>query len=62
MPRSYDEYKGTPLWRALATAVADLEASRELKIDTAADYVIGYLSQELVAKSVSVADAATPDR
>jgi hypothetical protein len=62
MPRSYDEYKFTPLWRALASAVRELEANGELKIDTAPDYVIGYLYQELVAKAVVASDAAAPDR
>jgi hypothetical protein len=62
MPRSYEEYKFTPLWRALASAVKELEANGELKIDTAPDYVIGYLYQELVAKAVVASDAAAPDR
>ncbi len=62
MPRSYDEYKYTPLWRALASAVRELEANGELKIETAPEYVIGYLYQELVAKSVVASDAFTPDR
>ncbi len=62
MPRSYDEYKFTPLWRALASAVKELEANGELKIDTAPEYVIGYIYQELVAKSVIELGALTPDR
>lgn len=62
MPRSYDEYKFTPLWRALASAVKELEANGELKIDTAPEYVIGYIYQELVAKSVIESGALTPDR
>ena len=59
MPRSYDEYRDTPLWRALADALADLEASGELKIQTASTYVIGYLYEELVAKSVITSSALT---
>ena len=59
MPRSYDEYNDTPLWRALADALADLEASGELKIQTASAYVIGYLYEELVAKSVVTSAALT---
>jgi hypothetical protein len=62
MPRSYDEYKYTPLWRALASAVKELEVSKELKIETAPEYIIGYIYQELVAKSVVELDALTPDR
>jgi hypothetical protein len=59
--RSYDEYRGTPLWRALAGIVADLEASREISVATASDYVIGYLCRELAAKAL-VAPAALGDR
>jgi hypothetical protein len=57
MPRSYDEYRDSPLWRALAKMVEDLQASREITVDTAPDYVIGYLYQELVAKSVVTSEA-----
>lgn len=49
---SYDEYRHTPLWRAIAGVVADLEASGEIKVDTAPDYVIGYMCRELAAKWV----------
>lgn len=57
MPRSYDEYRDTPLWRALAKMVEDLQVSREITVDTAPDYVIGYLYQELAAKSVVTSEA-----
>lgn len=55
--RSYAEYRDTPLWRALAGIIADLEASGEIRVDTAPDYVIGYMCQELAAKWV-IASAA----
>ena len=55
--RSYEEYRGTPLWRALAGIIADLQASGEISVNTAPDYVIGYLCRELAAKWV-IASAA----
>lgn len=62
MPLSYDEYRDTPLWRALARGLDDLQATREITVDTAPDYVIGYLYQELVAKSVVTLEARTRSR
>jgi hypothetical protein len=59
--RPLDEYQHTPLWRALRKALADLEASREVVVGTAPEYVIGYLCQELVAKRVVTEDAITQD-
>ncbi len=58
----YEEYEGTPLWRALAGALADLEASREVTVGTAPHYVLGYLCQELAAKWVVTGAALTRDR
>ncbi len=57
----YAEYRDTPLWRALTTVLADLEASREVAVATAPEYVIGYLCRELAAKKVVSASALTPD-
>ncbi len=58
----YEQYEGTPLWRALEGALADLEASREVTIGTAPRYVLGYLCQELAAKWVVTGAALTRDR
>jgi hypothetical protein len=58
----YDEYEGTPLWRALEGALAELEASREVAVGTAPRYVLGYLCQELAAKWVVTGAALTRDR
>ena len=60
--RAYDEYRDTPLWRALAGIVADLESSGEIRIDTAPDYVIGYMCRELAAKWVIASAALGRDR
>lgn len=55
--RPYDEYRGTPLWRALEAVVSELEATGELKVETAPEYVIGYMCRELAAKWI-IASAA----
>jgi hypothetical protein len=62
MTRSFAEYRDTLLWRSLAEALTELEASREIRIDTAPDYVIGYLCQELSAKWVVASTALTRER
>jgi hypothetical protein len=61
-PRPFAEYRDTPLWRAVASSLADLEASREVAVATAPEYVIGYLCRELVAKRVVDPGALTSDR
>ena len=50
----FSEYRNTPLWSAIEDIIADLVASRELAVNTAPDYVIGYLCQELMAKKLIV--------
>jgi hypothetical protein len=53
--RPFAEYRDTPLWAALEATVTELMASRELSVNTASEYVIGYLCRELVAKKLVVA-------
>ena len=62
MTHSFAEYRNTPLWHALAGVLADLEASGEIKVETAPDYVIGYLCQELAAKWVVASSALARER
>lgn len=62
MQHVFDEYRDTPIWRALAAAMSELEATHEIALATAPDYVIGYVCQELVAKKVVSADALVADR
>ncbi len=59
MKNPYAAYRGTPLWKAVASALADLQASGEVRVDTAPDYVIGYVCRELDAKSVVTPAAVT---
>lgn len=50
--RPFDEYRDTPLWKAIENTIAELIATRELRVDTAQEYVIGYLCRELEAKRI----------
>jgi hypothetical protein len=58
----FAEYRDTPLWRALADALTELEATGEVKVETAPDYVIGYLCRELAVKWVVASSALTRER
>jgi hypothetical protein len=60
--RQYDEYRNTPLWRAVQSIVAELESSGEIKIETAPEYVIGYMCRELAAKWVVASSALGRER
>jgi hypothetical protein len=51
------EYRHTPLWAALESAIAELAASHELSVNTAPDYVIEYLCRELIAKKLVISSA-----
>jgi hypothetical protein len=57
MTRPFDEYRDTPLWNAIENTLAELVATRELRVDTAREYVIGYLCRELEAKGIITAAA-----
>lgn len=57
MAHPFDEYRDTPLWRVVAAAVAELEATREITVGTAPDYVVGYLCQRLVAGQIAAESA-----
>lgn len=54
MSRAFEEYRETPIWKAIATTIAELTVTREIRVDTAPDYVIGYLCRELAAKHVLI--------
>jgi hypothetical protein len=56
-PQPFPEYRDTPLWRTLAAAIEELETTREIKVDTAADYVVGYLCQQLHASRALAPEA-----
>ena len=55
-PHFSSKYRHTPLWAALASAIAELTASKEISVNTAPEYVVEHLCRELVAKRL-VADS-----
>jgi len=59
--RPFAEYADTPLWHAVAAAVAELEATRQITLATAPDYVVGYLCQQLVARHAVLPAALTDE-
>jgi hypothetical protein len=62
MAQSFAEFRGTPLWRAIAECLQELEATGEVKVQTAPDYVIGFLCQELSVKWVVASSALVRNR
>ena len=52
--RPFATYRDTRLWSAVETTIGELTSTREVSVDTATDYVIGYVCQELVAKKLIV--------
>jgi hypothetical protein len=55
-------YRDTQLWAAVASVFAELQASGEVRVDTAPEYVIGYFCRELVAKSIVTPAALAPEK
>ena len=62
MQHPYMNYRGTQLWAAVASVLTDLQASGEVRVDTAPDYVIGYFCRELEAKSIVTPAALAPEK
>ena len=52
--RRFDEYRETRIWSAIEATIAELVATRELTVNTAPDYVIAFLCEELAAKKLIV--------
>ena len=52
MTRARSKFQHTPLWAAVASTLAELKATGEVRIDTDVEYVVDYLCRELVAKNV----------
>jgi hypothetical protein len=50
--RPFAEYRNSRLWSAVEASITELVATNEITVNTAPDYVIGYLCQELVAKKI----------
>jgi hypothetical protein len=50
--RRFDEYRESALWTAVEESLLELIATREIAINTAPEYVVGYLCQQLSAKGL----------
>ena len=48
MAQHYTEYQGTPLWRAVDAALADLEENDDLEFRAERRLVVGYICEALV--------------
>lgn len=55
--RPFDEFLETALWSAVEATIRELMATREIAVNTAPEYVIGYLCRELAAKKVVAGSA-----
>jgi hypothetical protein len=58
MSRARSQFQHTPLWAAVASTIAELQATGEVRVDTEVDYVVDHVCRELVAKRVVTAAAA----
>lgn len=43
----YVNFEGTPLWRGVDRAIADLEENQDLKLTELREYVVGYICKQL---------------
>ena len=59
--RPFAEHRDTRLWAAVEASINELIATHEIAVNTATDYVVGYICQELVAKKL-VAVAISPSQ
>jgi hypothetical protein len=50
MSHTYSEFERTPLWKAIDTAIAELERNSDVELTTARTHIIGYLCQQLAAQ------------
>lgn len=55
-PHPFAPYQDTRLWAALEATIGELASSREITLNTAPEYVIGFLCRELVAKKLVAAE------
>ena len=54
--RPFAEHRNTRLWSAVDDAINELIATHEISVNTASDYVVGFICRELVAKKLIVAE------
>jgi hypothetical protein len=57
--RRFEECRDSALWFAVEGIINELVATREVMINTAPEYVIGYICRELSAKRIVSPEAGT---
>ena len=55
MAKHYTEYEGTPLWRAVDAALADLEENEDLEVHAERRLVVGYVCEALLDAGLATA-------
>jgi hypothetical protein len=58
--RPFGKHRNTRLWSAIEESITELVATREITVNTASDYVVGYLCRELVAKKLIASEESQP--
>ena len=58
MSRMRSQFQHTPLWAAVASTIAELQATGEVRVETDVGYVIDFLCRELGAKRVVTSASA----
>jgi hypothetical protein len=56
----FAEHRNTRLWSAIQESINELIATREISVNTASDYVVGYLCRELAAKKLIASEESQP--
>jgi len=57
MNHPYIQFENTKLWKAIDVEIEDLEKNNDLVLQTAREYVIGYLCKNLVEDGIVTDDA-----
>ena len=54
MSHQYTELEETALWETVDSAFAQLELNRDVQLNTAREYVVGYLCQRLARRGLTI--------
>jgi hypothetical protein len=61
MDHPYRDLENSPTWKAIGTAISELESNDDLHLTTDRVHVIGYLCRQLAAAGI-LADHALPNK
>lgn len=62
MTRPFEKYRESALWQAVEETLLELIATREIAVNTAPDYVVGYVCQQLSVKKLVASPGEGPRR